>query len=109
MYDDSPFDKERHNIKIWFTVFVIVFAILAFYGQKLYWTSVSYTGTVVEKHVEYGGSRRHHTRTYILVVKTQKGKVYHQPVSFDIYSSARVGAWVVKRKGKLYPTIVSGP
>lgn len=107
MYD-NPFEKERHNIKIWFTVFIIVFAILAFFGQRLYWTYVSYKGTVIEKYIKYGG-RRSHTRTYIILVRTQDGKTYPQPVSFDIYSKVKVGDWVVKKKGSLYPEIIPSP
>ncbi|GEM_PF-3544716 len=109
MYDDSPFEKERQKIKTWWIVFVFGFLVFAFFAQSLYWRSVSYTGRVVKKYVRVSRSRRSHSRTYILRIETNKGKIYEQSVPSYIYSRINVGDWVKKKRGELYPKVVLSP
>ncbi len=108
-YDDSPFEKERQNLKVWLGVFLVLALIIAYFAQTFYWRSVSYTGRVVAKYTKVSRGKHHRGRTYILKIETNKGKTYYQPVSRYLYNKIKVGSWVKKKKGELYPKVVVAP
>ena len=109
MYDDSPFEKENKNLKAWLGVFLVLVFIFAYFAQTLYWRSVSYTGRVISKYSKVARGKYRSSRTYYIKVETREGKIYEQPVSREIYSRIKVGTWVRKKKGELYPKVVLGP
>ncbi len=104
-YGGWPHNKNQRGL---FAIGLIALAMLVYFAYtQLYLKNTTYTAQVINKKSVYVHSKNHGSYEYIIKLRTTRGRTFEINVYRELYNRIRIGDWVKKDKGQIYPRIVS--